>query len=372
VNQHVLIIRPTEVLLPEFLRHFLASPSVQGRIWREEYGVTRQALTKGWVQALQVPLAPIAEQHRIIAKVDALMSRARAARARLDKVPLLLKQFRQSVLSKAFSGELTESWREARGLSADWPEVSIEDVGSVGTGSTPLRANAGYFAGAGTPWVTSAATGSPFVMEAQEFVTPAAIAEHRLKLYPVGTLLVAMYGEGKTRGQVTELLIEATINQACAAIVVDESLAVRDFVKLLLEGSYFQMRERAEGGNQPNLNLSKIRQFPLRLPSVEEQRQIVAVARRLLSRADSLDKLLERARQALDRAPQTILEKAFAGDLVPTEADLAAAEGRGFEPAEEALTRVMVHRLSAGNAGKGRVANAPQRGRLKSAERSTR
>ena len=68
-----------------------------------------------------------------------------------------------------------------------------------------------------------------------------------------------MYGEGKTRGQVSELAIEATINQAMAAIVVDGKRANREFVKLHLQGNYLQMRSLSEGGNQPNLNLSKIK-----------------------------------------------------------------------------------------------------------------
>ena len=124
-----------------------------------------------------------------------------------------------------------------------------------------MRSNSAFFASQGTPWITSAATSQSVVLSAEEFVTDAAIAVHRLKIFPAGTLLVAMYGEGKTRGQVTELGLDATINQACAAIVVDESLARRSFIKLALQANYFEMRELAEGGNQPNLNLSKIKKL---------------------------------------------------------------------------------------------------------------
>lgn len=104
----------------------------------------------------------------------------------------------------------------------------------------------------GPPWITSAATSHEMVNVAAEYVTQAAITAHRLKVYPVGTLLVAMYGEGKTRGQVTELGIPATINQACAAVVVDESKMLKAFVKLALQANYMEMCVLDEGGNQPN------------------------------------------------------------------------------------------------------------------------
>jgi type I restriction enzyme, S subunit len=79
----------------------------------------------------------------------------------------------------------------------------------------------------------------------------------------------------KTRAQVTELGIPATINQACAVVVVDETQANRTYVKLVLQANYLEMRDLAEGGNQPNLNLSKVKEFPLSLPGLPEQTEIV-------------------------------------------------------------------------------------------------
>jgi type I restriction enzyme S subunit len=203
------------------------------------------------------------------------------------------------------SDELPEGWATAR----------VEQVAAVGTGSTPLRSNKAFFAESGTPWITSAATGSPFITRAEEFVTAAAAKAHRLKTYPIGTLLVAMYGEGKTRGQVAELRLEATINQACAAVVVDETRAVRDFVKLALQASYYEMRQLAEGGNQPNLNLTKIKEFPLALPPHAEQRRIVAKVEALLARVNAARERLEKVPLILKRFRQSVLAAACSGEL---------------------------------------------------------
>jgi type I restriction enzyme, S subunit len=260
---------------------------------------------------------PLNEQKRIADKLDRLLAKVDACRERCDRIPLILKRLRQSVLAAATSGELTEDWREEQGTLFNWQYTDIQSAAKVGTGSTPLRSNSSYYAELGVPWITSGATGQTFVNAATEFVTEAAISAHRLKIYPVGTLLVAMYGEGKTRGQVAELAIEATINQACAAVVVDESLAVRKYVKLVLQSNYLEMRELSEGGNQPNLNLSKIKDFPLPLPSLDEQKEIVRRVEKLFAFADRLESRYQAARTKCDQLTLALLEKAFQGELVP-------------------------------------------------------
>jgi hypothetical protein len=244
----VAIVRPgPSSVRPKWLMHFLNAPPVRQVIELQSSGTTRRRISRGNLAQLELPVPPLPEQKRIADKLDALLARVDACRERLDRVPGVLKRFRQAVLAAATSGELTREWREERGLAREWAERRVEDIAFVGTGSTPLRSNSAFYAATGTPWITSSMTGLPFVTRADEFVTDAAIAAHRLKKYPVGTLLVAMYGEGKTRGQVTELRIEATINQACAAICVDERKALTTFVRLALEANYLKMRELAEG-----------------------------------------------------------------------------------------------------------------------------
>ena len=141
-----------------------------------------------------------------------------------------------------------------------------------------------------------------------------------------------MYGEGKTRGQVAELDIAATINQACAAVVVDEAKMLRTFVKLALQANYLQMRVLAEGGNQPNLNLSKVKSFPLPAPSMEEQAEIIRRVETLFAFADRLEARLKAAQTATERLTPSLLAKAFRGELVPQDPN--------DEPASELLKRL--------------------------------
>jgi type I restriction enzyme S subunit len=108
-----------------------------------------------------------------------------------------------------------------------------------------------------------------------------------------------MYGQGKTRGQVSELQIEATTNQACAAIVlIEPSLAHRSFVKLVFEKSYDEIRELSAGGAQPNLNVGKIKSTLIPLPPLAEQSRIV-------TRVAQLRRLCADLRQRLTASQST-------------------------------------------------------------------
>ncbi len=298
------------------------------------------------LRQIPIPLAPLPEQKRIADKLDSVLARVDACRNRLDRLPALLNRFRQSILTAATSGRLTEDWRCPENAD-EWRNTDIQSVAKVGTGSTPLRSTANFYAESGTPWVTSAATFQEVVRDAEQFVTNDAIVAHRLKTYPVGTLLVAMYGEGKTRGQVTELGIPATINQACAAVVVDEILALKAFVKFALQANYLAMRELAEGGNQPNLNLSKIKEFPLALPPPPEQTEIVRRVELLFAFADRLEARLANARRQVGQLTPALLAKAFRGELV--------AQDPADEPAAELLKRLAAQRAEAPKAKRGRA-----------------
>lgn len=350
LNQHIFRVDFDEAAFDKrFFRHAI-NQCLSELIDIAHGGVGLRHVTKGKFESTQIAVAPFPEQKRIADKLDTLLARIDACRDRLNRVQKIIKQFRQSVLSAAISGRLTEEWREET-EAVDWQQTDVQSVAHVGTGSTPLRSNSTFFASTGTPWVTSAATSQALVTEAGEFVTQTAITAHRLKTYPIGTLLVAMYGEGKTRGQVTELGISATINQACAAIVVNEEKVIKNYLKLALQANYFEMRELAEGGNQPNLNLSKIKKFSLPLPSMVEQIEIVRRVEHLFSLADRLEARVKTARARVDTLTPATLAKAFRGELVPQDPN--------DEPASALLERIRAKKeATPAPRGKGKKENA--------------
>lgn len=340
-----------------YLFHWLKHPAFLKYVEAESHGMNMPRLGTEAGRAAPIVVAPRPEQTRVADQLDTLLARVQVCIDRLNAIPAFLKRFRQAVLDAALSGQMTEDWREAGSTSLDdWAPKTINDIAEVGTGSTPLRSNVGFFSKVGTPWVTSAATGRAFVDSADEYVTPAAIAAHRLEVYAPGTLLVAMYGEGKTRGQVSELRIPAAINQACAAISVDRRQASVAFVKFALWAQYEQMRALAEGGNQPNLNLSKVKSFPVQLPPEQEQAEIVRRVGAIFKVADRIEASHIAAIVQARRLMHLILAKAYRGELV--------SQDPNDEPASALLARIAAQRASSAAGPKTRQPRRPTAPRI--------
>lgn len=231
------------------------------------------------------------------------------------------------------------------GLPESWCMTSIGDIAHVGTGATPKRGNPMYYDNGTIPWITSSAVNHSEVSIAQEFVTDTALRETNLTLYEPGTLLVAMYGEGKTRGKCSELRIRATTNQALAAIVLPPSAAAwRKWIQYALECQYEKTRKLASGGVQPNLNLSLVKRIEIPLAPERCQRRIIDAMESYFTRLDDAAATLERVEHNLKRYRASVLKAAVEGRLVSTEAALAKQEGRSYEPASVLLERILTER----------------------------
>ncbi len=278
-------------------------------------GVAVQNISSKTIENWNIPIAPPEQQKRIAAKIEELFTHIDAGIASLQAAKKLLKQYRQSVLKAAVTGELTKDWREQNNLSKEsWKYSTIGEVANVETGKTPKRSSEEFWEKGTIPWLTSSATSKEFTDHADQFVTQTAV-DGGLKLFEPGTLLLAMYGEGKTRGQVTEITFQATCNQACAAITVDEDKVIRAFTRIRLYENYEQIRKAASGGNQPNLNLSKVRDISLPLPSLEEQGEIVARVGQKFIFIERLEIDLETQLLKAGKNKQSILASAFSGSF---------------------------------------------------------
>jgi type I restriction enzyme S subunit len=153
-----------------------------------------------------------------------------------------------------------------------------------------------------------------------------------------------MYGEGQTRGRCSELQIEATTNQACASILLDEPVKfVRPYLKLVMMASYEANRRLAAGGVQPNLSVGIIKNLRIALPSANEQVRICDEAARRLSVIASVETSLDLQRRRASRLRESILSAAFSGRLVPRDPT--------EEPATLFLERIAAARVSSDERG---------------------
>ncbi|MBL3538238.1 restriction endonuclease subunit S [Aminivibrio sp.] len=237
-------------------------------------------------------------------------------------------------------------------VSCSWVDVEIQQICNVETGATPLKSNVSYYDNGKVPWIKSGDIQNGDIWECKGRISEKALKETNVKYYPVDTLLIAMYGEGKTRGQIGRLKFPATSNQACAALVnpsLDE--ATRMYIFLYGLSQYERLRMQSAGGNQPNLSLEKIKEWVLPLPPLEEQKEIVRQVDKLFSLADKVEEHYQKARARVDALAQSVLAKAFRGELVPQDPD--------DEPAEKLLQRI-------------REEKAKMENELKNASRSAR
>ena len=146
----------------------------------------------------------------------------------------------------------------------DWDVKALGELASITAGGTPSRSNAQYWDG-DIPWITTTEVDFNKIDHAEQFITKEGLNNSAAKLLPPETLLMALYGQGKTRGKVAVLGIEAATNQACAAITLNRSVS-GNYIFRYLSSQYTAIRNLSNTGNQENLNSSIVRSIPIILP----------------------------------------------------------------------------------------------------------
>jgi type I restriction enzyme S subunit len=193
-------------------------------------------------------------------------------------------------------------------LPKGWVWCRLGEICDIGTGTTPPKGNRSYYDEGKIPWVNSSLTSQSLITKTDKSISELAAKECRLRTYPRGSLIIALYGQGKTRGQVSELAIDATVNQACAAIVFFEPfLFLRGYVLMVLKEKYEELRGLAAGGAQPNLNVGKIKETLIPLPPKPEQQRIVNRVDVLRALCDELDTNLTHAGEASEEMVEVVV-----------------------------------------------------------------
>ena len=332
VNNHAHVLRAIpEVTSNLYLKYFLDQFDFHGYV----NGTTRLKLTKGSMNSIPVRLAPFNEQRRIVAKLEKLLSRVNAAQERLATIPHILKRFRQSVLAAACLGKLTADWRQEN-PSDPWEDVNLEkviiDKPKNGYSARPVDHE--------TPWrvlTLTATTSGRFDKRHFKYFNESIPNNSPLWLQP-GDILVQ-------RGNTIEYVGVPAIYDGLPNEFVYPDLMIRfrandrirtKFLYFVLSWGRTRnfLRERATGtaGSMPKINQSVLMSVPIILPDLNEQQEIIRRVERLLKTADALEAGYRTAKAHLEKLTQSILAKAFRGELVPQDPN--------DEPASVLLERI--------------------------------
>ncbi|MBZ0087911.1 MAG: restriction endonuclease subunit S [Thermomonas sp.] len=283
-------------------------------------GSTIPHVSKLTLTALQMPALPLDEQ-RLISGLLFKMEEAIAIQVTFATTAQELKRAAmRELFTRGLRGEAQKD-TEIGLVPESWELASIGSHHSVVSGGTPSRGNPAYWTGGAIPWVKTTEVDYCVINETGEHITPLGLESSAAKMLPKGTLLMAMYGQGVTRGKVAILGIEAACNQACAAITPKDDTVLPRYLYHFLTSRYDKIRSLAHGGQQQNLNLEIVRDLSVAHPqTADEQHEIATIL-------DALDRKIALHRQkraVLEELFQSLLHKLMTGAIRVADLDLSA------------------------------------------------
>lgn len=321
VNQDIRVLTPSASINARWLLNALLATAESIRQSCQKDGTTVASIEVPKLQRFRVPIPPRRDQDRILATLDQQLPRIDTGAANIRKALKGTEQLRIASLGKLFAG--------------DHPRVRIDEVGTVFVGFTPSRKDPTLWDG-DVPWVSSGEVAFGRISATKETIADAALGNRERRLHPPGTVLLAMIGEGKTRGQAAILDAAAAHNQNSAAIRVDRARMLPEFLYYCLMAEYEQTRRAAGGSQQLALNGALVRRIYVPQPPIEEQRRLIAELEERLTAASKLAADLRANLKAADALRRSILTQAMSGRLVP--------QDPSDEPASELLERVKVEK----------------------------
>ena len=349
-------------IVSKMIYYFLSSEAGYKGIQKAVAGVH---LTQGRAKGILFPLPPLNEQKRIVAKLDAIMPRIDSAKKRLEKIPAILKRFRQSVLTDAVTGKLTEKWREEhpeaecieverlkntdteskrkqsfkkslksemplQDIPDEWFWIKLSQTGEMGRGKSRHRPrNAPHLFGGIYPFIQTGDIANSNGLIKSHKQTYSEEGLQQSKLWPEKTICITIAANIADSAILT---YPACFPDSVVGIVVNEKICETRFLEFFIRTVRENLSFYAPATAQKNINLSILNDVLVPLPPLDEQKEIVRQVDKLFALADKVEEHYQKARARVEALAQSVLAKAFRGELVPQDPD--------DEPAENLLQRI--------------------------------
>ena len=304
----------------EFLYYSLCSPLCQNQFNLQVDGGVVKNLNVDKIAITSVLVPSLSTQQKIADYLDKVCGEVDEMVALQETMIEELKAYKQSVITEAVTKGLNPN-APMRNSGIDWigeiPEhwgmPAIGHLAKITSGSTPDRNNPLFWSEGTVNWIKTGELQNNRLSCSEEKVTEYALNNTSIKLYPKDTILMAMYGQGKTRGMTALLDVPCTTNQACAALSIYNKNVNVLFLWKCLIGAYDAIRDKAVGTGQPNLNIDLISKFVIPLPPYNEQAEIVAFIDEIVPQIDSLIALKQAKIEELKEYKKSVIYEYVTG-----------------------------------------------------------
>jgi type I restriction enzyme S subunit len=314
--------RTKGAILPVLLMYRLRQEAEIGRLHEWFSGSTIKHLTRENFVKFEVPVPPLAEQKRIADKLEAVLGRVDACRARLDRVPALLKRFRQSVLAAATSGKLTEEWRMTNGVNDEWESKELGSLTFDGPKNGLYKSSTSYGQGVRILRIDNFYAGYTSSWEGLKRLT---VSDAELNDFglEVGDIVVNRVNSMSHLGKsalIRDLPEPCVFESNMMRLRLHVTQIMPEFGILVLTSvsGIGQLQQNAKQAvNQASINQTDVKSVKVALPTLPEQQEIVRRVEELFALADRIEARLAVVRRTADRLTPAVLAKAFRGELVP-------------------------------------------------------
>ena len=301
------VCEPTRGVEPHYFAHILREMARRGWIQALAKGI-RERSTDFRFEAFSsqfLPLPPTPEQTAIVRFLDHYDRKIRRYLRAKQKLTKLLEEQKQAIIHRAVTCGLEPNVRlKPSGVEwlgdvpSHWKVLKIGFFSKVGNGSTPSRGNLAYWDGGSFPWLNSSYANQESINAADQFITDKALRECHLPIVSPGSVLVAITGQGKTRGKAAVLCIEGTINQHLVFITPRTDVISADYLWLVLQGAYDRLRSISEdsGSTKGALTCDSLRHFQIPIPPLSEQKKILDAVN---SDTNSINKVIAQTQQEI-------------------------------------------------------------------------
>lgn len=324
---------------PRYRNYLIAS--LKQEIIKKAYGAAQPNISAKELESIEVNIAPFEEQKRIADKLDSVLAKVEAAQARLDKIPAILKRFRQSVLAAATSGELTKDWRAnnecflslapiniendaydvwkkttKKDIPYTWRYFKLMEMGKIQGGGTPSKSISEYWDG-DIPWVTPKDMKIAFISSSKINVTEIGVENSSAKFIEKDSILFVVRGMILAHSfPLAKNLKKVTVNQDMKAITpleeVDSNYLL--FAMQSLSPIFVELASSSTHGTK-RLEAKMYNNVAIPVPPLREQLEIVRATQKLFTKAELIEKQYSLAKARINKLSQSVLAKAFKGEL---------------------------------------------------------